>query len=305
MDNSEEPYCWFPISLLRGFSDDVTGTIHRIIEYDLTRSSLKRMQLPVMEKVASTLNYAIYRNPESIHTQLKDLLDQCDFEWVGKDDYYSGFAGDKFAVEENPELIKSFQSEPRLYEEAIRFWAVDQMFFLRDITKTPELMKSIISKSTFFEEASGPITSAKVSTLFSLRDSHPTDKYFITQLVYWAIKSIVGSSPFAKTNWDHVSSRVLGFASKKALKEHLTTHSLSESSTEILSIFNKRRQKDNIILDLRYHKHLKYHAHGTRGFYVSIEKTMSDEKLKKIARSKTRKGKLEAINKRPNQGYSR
>ena len=259
-----------------------------------------------MEKVASTLNYAIYRNPESIHSQLKDLLDKCNFEWVGKDDYYSGFAGKEFtADEENPELIKSFQSEPRLYEEAIRFWAVDQMFFLRDIRKTPETMKTIISESTFFQEASGPITSAKVSTLFSLRDSQPNDLFFITQLVYWAIKSIVGSSPFAKTNWDHVSSRVLGFASKKDLEEHLTTHSFSESSAEILSVLGRRRQTDKIIVELRYHKYLKYYSkRGIRGFYVSTNKTMSEEKLKEIALRTTNKGRVEVINRRPNQGYS-
>lgn len=296
-------YIWFPISYLRALPFDITGTIDKIAIYGLTKLAIKYIEDAKEDDVMRCLIYALYRRPETITNELNNLLSAYEFGCVGMDEDYEGFILGKFSPEEEyKELRPIIRDNPSLYREMTKLYGADKACYAIGLKKTPYAISQILNEIDSFVEPSGVRASAKLQTILDLQDSRFDDEFFIAQLVFIAIKSIVGTKKFVKTNWEMIIARTLGFANYPNLKEFIAENGLKEEGEYIRHTLSKRRQRDNIITNLQYHHRLKYYsAKGIRGFYISFDSGLTPEKLEEIARLSTMRGKKQAIKARRNE----
>jgi hypothetical protein len=88
-------------------------------------------------------------------------------------------------------------------------------------------------------------------------------------LAFLAIKSIVGSKSYYKTNRDQIEVRMAGFASIKNI----------DDVPEQVKQFTTRRKFDKIKFELQTNWKVNFYSYYTRGFYVSIDKKFTLDQL--------------------------
>lgn len=115
-----------------------------------------------------------------------------------------------------------------------------------------------------------PMSNVSIKTVWQYFNEEKTEFEIACFLAFAALKSIIGTKPYAKTTNDFLIARMGGFASKSNIHELLP---------EPLAAYNTRRKLDKIKLELRVNWNVNIYAYRTRGFYVSIDQKFSLDKL--------------------------
>jgi hypothetical protein len=114
-----------------------------------------------------------------------------------------------------------------------------------------------------------PMTGIEKDVSFKYYKHYKTPDQIAVLLAFLAIKSIVGSKPYYKTNREQIIVRMAGFASIKNINE----------VPEKVKQFNTRRKFDKIKFELQTKWNVNFYSYYTRGFYVSIDKKFSLDQL--------------------------
>jgi len=115
-----------------------------------------------------------------------------------------------------------------------------------------------------------PICSVAIRLVWKFRNEDKTEFEIACFLAFAALKSIIGTKPFVKTTNEFLLARMGGFASKIDVSELLP---------EPLAKYATRRKLDKIKFDLKENWNVNIYAFRTRGFYVSIDKIFSLDRL--------------------------
>jgi len=144
-------------------------------------------------------------------------------------------------------------------------------------------------------EAGEPMPMVKAKHLWDFREGEKTESDKAQLAAYIAIGSIVGKRPYAKTNKQHIVSRMFGFSSHKAIP-----NKLQPTIKGLLCKYSLRYHIDKLIQELELNWHVCTYSHHMRGIYVGIgvnKDTLAlagESKKKKIKIAQLKKGKSEA-----------
>ena len=103
-----------------------------------------------------------------------------------------------------------------------------------------------------------PMTGIEINMLFDFYKNYKTDYEVTVLTAFLALKSILGTKPYCKTNKDLLLSRMSGNAS------------IGEVS-ESYKVFYKRYHFDKLMTELQLNWYLIYYAYRVRGFYFSFD----------------------------------
>ena len=104
-----------------------------------------------------------------------------------------------------------------------------------------------------------PMVGINKNICFDYYQHNKTPDQIAVLLAFLAIKSIIGSKPYYKTNINQIGTRMAGFASIKNIDE----------IPEQLAQFLTRRKFDKIKFELQINWNVNFYSHYTRGLYVS------------------------------------
>jgi hypothetical protein len=104
---------------------------------------------------------------------------------------------------------------------------------------------------------------------FDYYKQYKTPDQIAVLLAFLAIKSIVGSKSYYKTNKDQIAVRMAGIVSRKDIDE----------VPEQVKQFTTRRKFDKIKFELQTKWNVNFYSYYTRGFYVSIDKKFTLDQL--------------------------
>jgi hypothetical protein len=114
-----------------------------------------------------------------------------------------------------------------------------------------------------------PMSGINKDVCFDYYKQHKNPNQIAVLLAFLAIKSIVASKAYYKTNIDQIGVRMAGFASIRDV----------DKIPGSLSQFMTRRKFDKIKYELQTNWKVNFYSHYTRGFYVSFDEKFSLEKL--------------------------
>lgn len=114
-----------------------------------------------------------------------------------------------------------------------------------------------------------PMTGLNKDVCFDFYKNYKTTDQKAVLLAFLALKSIVASKAYYKTNIDQIGVRMAGFASIRDV----------DKIPGSLSQFMTRRKFDKIKYELQTNWKVNFYSHYTRGFYVSFDEKFSLEKL--------------------------
>ena len=131
-----------------------------------------------------------------------------------------------------------------------------------------QLYKKYYSKNT-------PFVGIENNMLFDIYNNEKTEFEIVCLMAFLALRSIIGHKEYARTNFDLMFARMLGFASAKNV-----------GNSKVLDSYKTRYKRTKIIDTLKKDWHLSFYSakDGLRGFYVSFDMSYFD--LCKIAESK-------------------
>lgn len=114
-----------------------------------------------------------------------------------------------------------------------------------------------------------PMVGINKDVCFDYYKQEKTPYQIAVLLAFLAIKSIVGSKPYYKTNINQIGARMAGFASIKNI----------EDIPEQVKQFTTRRKFDKIKLELQTNWNVNFYSYYTRGFYVSFDNKFTLDQL--------------------------
>lgn len=281
-------YLQFPLLLLRTYFEDRTATLNNILVYGIYKYSTKFDYKD--DDVAKHLIYANYNHRTKLPVDLLKKLDSLDSDIIGLDDY-RGFVDKIFApVDEIAEIFEVFKNDNKFYRDSIEYYQICLAVKSTDVTGSE---KSILEKAKKIEQripSKEPMPMISVKLLFDFRDNEKSNFEDIQLLFFLAIKSILGTFDFVKTNKKLILSRAIGYKSHKELPCEL-----GPVLNNFLVKYSKRYHFDKIKTELEFNWNIISYSHHNRGLYFSIKKNYSLEQLALKCESDKRKNKLKAL----------
>jgi hypothetical protein len=282
-------YLQFPLFLLRTYFEDRTATLNNILVYGIYKYSTKFDYKD--DDVAKHLIYANYNHRTKLPVDLLKKLDSLDSDIIGLDDY-RGFADKIFAPEaEIAEIFKAFNSDDKFYKDSIEYYQICLAVKSTQVTTGSE--KSILEKAKKIEQKIAPKESmpmVSVKLLFDFRDNEKSNFEDIQLLFFLAIKSILGTFDFVKTNKKLILARAIGYKSHKELPSEL-----GPVLNNFLVKYSKRYHFDKIKTELEFNWNIISYSHHNRGLYFSIKSKYSLDQLALKCESNKRKNKIKAL----------
>jgi hypothetical protein len=114
-----------------------------------------------------------------------------------------------------------------------------------------------------------PMTGINTDVCFDFYKNHKSMDQIAVLLAFSAIKSIIGSKAYYKTNIGQIGVRMAGMVSIKDI----------DKVSEQVNQFTTRRKFDKIKFELQTNWKVNFYSYYTRGFYVSFDDKFSLEKL--------------------------
>ncbi len=114
-----------------------------------------------------------------------------------------------------------------------------------------------------------PMAGINKDTCFDFYKHYKTPDQIAVLLAFLAIKSIVGSKPYYKTNIEQIGCRMAGLVSVKE----------KDDIPEDIKNYLSRRKFDKIKYELQVNWNVNFYSYYTRGFYVSIDNKLKLDQL--------------------------
>ena len=265
-------YIPFPISYLPSLYDDKVKTIDKIFYYGIYKLSIERLKLLKMEDVIRQLIYSKYQH--TISVEIDSLLTGFELSYFGENEDYKGFSKSDGSwnpeFQESLELEELFKAEPNLYSICWMYHKVEDTLKLLKLNKSKasvviENGKELIKN----DESNGCYSMVSIELLKKFRKLDKNE-YDIDQFVaFLAIKSIIGTKEYCKTNKELILARMLGFNSSKDI---MNTTKSNTNSKRILEKYSKRYHFDKLVETLQLNWNLKHYSYHTRGIYFGMIK---------------------------------
>ena len=109
-------------------------------------------------------------------------------------------------------------------------------------------------------------------------------------LAYMAIRSILGKKQYVKTNTKHITARMFGYSSHKAIPDELTP-----AIKELIQKYSSRHHMSKLLMQLKLNWHVVIYSRNTRGLYVGIG--VSLDTLAMAGEKRKQKFKIELLKK--------
>lgn len=277
----EYRYMNFPVYLLRNIHSNKVEVINHIITYGIYRygQTLK----PKRHDVARQSIYMIYRADVP---EFKDLIEQLDTVFIGKDEDYNGFSGETFNPEDEiTEMLEVFDSYEIIEHKATELYRIHEALEFYDLTAPPERLLNSAKAINEGVPENNSMSMVKLDDLLNFLKSPKTD-YEIDQLTaYSALRSIIGLKPYVKSNRKLLIARMLGY-------NKFDEVNVSElNSSPFKKYLDVRYQWDKLRDDLELYWKVKFYANKDRGFYFSDSgKLTYNDLIKKVEDNKKKRG---------------
>jgi hypothetical protein len=271
-------YIQFPIFLLKEMFENKTESINSILNYGVYKFSISIDY--DLRNVARQVIYKLYN--DLLGPNIKGhILDQ-NYEYIGKDEDYRGFSVFTDIIfnpeDEIEELLLTFKESEGFKEYCIKnycIWHALELLNLKGDSESILFYGEMIQNKCSTNEV---LPMVGVHNLFEFRN-HDKSNFEIAQfLAFIAIRSILGKKKFAKTNKNHILSRMFGYSTFGKVE----LNKLSKNQ----SIYLKRYHIDKVFLSLEMHWNICIYSNRTRGIYVSFKKEMPLGELARIAELK-------------------
>jgi hypothetical protein len=292
MENKEK-YLQAPLYLWRNFFIDSRSVIDKVFDIGIYKYADRYINYEKhKENIGKQLIYGFYRDKnfsKKIHNKIQKYANEGK---IDIDTDYNGFNGETFNPEyemEGLQKILDIDSELRVY--AITYHGIKLACGFLNIT-VQNIDNIIISAKDILKNtpAGDPWIMVNKDRAFEFYKHKKQDFELAQFTAHIAIKSIVGKKPYCKTNKQHITARMFGYASVKNLPEILPK--------EIQPLFIKysnRYWMDKVLTMLELHWGLKTYSHNMRGIYISTSKNVDMDNLAINAEKNTMKNKIAAL----------
>jgi len=266
---------------MRKLTEQPKQTLEQILHFGIyhfsTRVKYKSEALP------KQFIYWIYR--KQLPRNLSRMKADINWEYLGQDDDYNGFTGDTFnpCEEELEEVKHALERDELLLSESIEFYRFQLALGVLGLSATPFAFEN--GRELFKNQIKGePMPMANTSLLMNFYKKDK-DSFQVEQLAaYIGLKSILGKTPYCKTNKNHIQARMFGYSRFKDVPEEVR-QSTSFKKYEI------RYQMDKLLNYLRDDWYVKTYSKNMRGMMVAVGDDVSYETLVSAAHKSKRKSK--------------
>lgn len=232
-----------------------------------------------LSDVATHLIFSYYQN--MLPNVLKEMLESCDLEYLGWDDFYRGFDSNgrpQKEGEEYVEILELLETHQPIREKASRFFILCRACKSLD-ESSPSLDSQLNSFSELLESHKGePHTTVKISQLREVI-YEKNDKVRLQFATYLALRSIIGKKRFyLNLTYDFLLARLMGFSkfndipNREELDEPLKDiydKYMTKSNVERSNCPNRRRRR-RLLHDTCEYWSVNYYNDGTRGTAVAL-----------------------------------
>lgn len=277
----EAKYIQFPISFLRNLTVKPKQTIEQILYFGIYQFSTRVKYKP--EALPKQFIYWTYRKQLPRH--LSKMKANISWEYLGQDDDYNGFTGDTFnpCEEELEEVENALERDELLLLESIEFYRFQLALGLLNLNASPIAFES--GRELVKNQVKGePMPMVNTSILMNYY-KEDKDVFQLEQLAaYIGLKSILGKTPYCKTNKNHIRARMFGYSRFKDIPKNVK-ESTSFKKYEI------RYQMDKLLNYLRDDWYVKTYSKNMRGMMIAVGDDVSYETIVKMAHESKRKSK--------------
>jgi hypothetical protein len=290
MEENETKYIQFPLFLIRGIFTDKKAVINKILDYGIYRYS-SRFDC-TLYNVARQLIYDHYN--DKLAMELKKCIKALNSDIIGRNDDYRGFdaEGQFTPMDEISELCTALNDKHNFNFERLAIEHYQMHLALKSLGITAS-SEYILKQGKQIEKeipAKEPMPMLSVKLLFEFRDNEKSEFDIAQLLAYMAIRSILGTKPYVKTNTKHITARMFGYSSHKAKPDEL-----NPAIKDLISKYNSRHHMSKLLLQLKLNWHVVIYSRHTRGLYVGIN--VSLDTLAMAAEKKKQKFKIELLKK--------
>ena len=290
MQENDEKYVQFPLSLLPDIISKKEETIEKIIHYGIYRFSTTRIyDIQVSTK---QFLYCYYREKDSLTEYLIETIESyISNETLLLDEDYNGFRGKKFdPTFEIEQLEKIFEKDLCFKNKILEFYQIYIACVYFEVEKNCQNYLMVGKEMQNQVKQNEPILSVKIKLLLDFKNNYKSEDELLVLVGYLAIRSILGERQYVVTNKKHILSRMMGLASST-----FPSQTFDDNISAIYSRFIKRHHIDKLIKTLELDWYIATYARNTRGMYISMVNKVPIEKLAMIAEErkiKTRTKKL-------------
>lgn len=282
-----ERYLQFPLFLIRDMVINKEEVINKILTYGIYKYSTKFSYTKY--DVCKNLVYDYYRKKGELTSYLSEKMDNyVESGLIVIDEDYCGFIGNNFdPADEIEQLETIFETDVEFRNRAIEYYQIKLSYDSLGITGNKEncIKKGIeIEKQIKIKEPM-PMLSKKL--LFEFRDNEKTEFELTQLLAYMAIKSILGTKQFVKTNKKHIVSRMYGYSS--------CTHLPNKPKPTIEALIKKyscRYHIDKLLRSLELDWNVITYSNNIRGVYVAMKNKTSIQDLAFFAETRKQKNRI-------------
>lgn len=289
--NSKVRYIQFPLFLLQDFLTNKVEVIDRIFGYGIYRYSKAISFKP--DKAMSHFIYCYYNKRDVLTDYLLVSIDYyINNDLIELNEDYKGFDSEgKFNPEyEIEQLLKIVEKDIEFKENLIEFYKMhlscQSLQIETNIGKSISIAKQIEQLTPQKE----PLPMVNIDLLFEFRDNVKSEFELFQFLCFIAIKSIIGTKEYVKTNKKHIICRMFGYNTIKHLPKKFKVPYQS-----LFIKYSMRYHLDKLIRALELNWNVLTYSNNMRGFYVCVENKMSLEKLVLVAESQKQNNKIKTL----------
>jgi len=289
MNEHNNLYIQFPLFLIRGIFADKNAVINKILDYGCYQYS-KRLEYSTID-VAKQLIYDLYS--DKLGAALTECVKALNSDIIGCNEDYRGsfaFGLDFQPSDEIEEMLTHLDNDNFFTKKAVEYYQMNQVLKSFGINGNIEDMLNKGKQIEMEIPAKEPMPMLNVKMLLNFRDKDKTEFDIAQFMAYMAINSIIGTKQFAKTNKNHIISRMFGFSSIKTIPPNL-----SKDVRELINKYSKRYQIDKLLRQLELAWSISTYSYRMRCLYVG--KNVSLEMMALAGESRRPKVKEERLKK--------
>jgi hypothetical protein len=265
MEENETKYIQFPLFLIRGIFTDKKAVINKILDYGIYRYS-SRFDY-TLYNVARQLIYDHYN--DKLAMELKKCIKALNSDIIGRNDDYRGFdaEGQFTPMDEISELCTALNDKHNFNFERLAIEHYQMHLALKSLGITAS-SEYILKQGKQIEKeipAKEPMPMLSVKLLFEFRDNEKSEFDIAQLLAYMAIRSILGTKPYGRTNFKLITARMFGYSSHKAIPDKL-----NPAIKDLICKYSNRYHRDKILQQLKSNWHVVTYSRNMRGLYVGI-----------------------------------
>lgn len=269
-------YVQFPLFLLNKVHLERKSGLNEILSFGIYYYS-KRFKVELYD-VARQIVYENYRG--KLSKLIRQELSAIESTYLGGDADYYGFSGSEFEpTDEIEELLGIMEQNEKLKLLCIEFYQVHlareslpvENIPAKGMTERTILAAKQIEKATPKNE---PLPMVNVKQIFDFRDNDRSEFDVMQFAANIAIRSILGTKRFCKTNKLHILCRMLGYSSVKFMPE--------QPDAQIEILFNKyshRYHMDKLLDKLQLNWGVLVYSNNMRGMYVGLSSSITMNEL--------------------------